>query len=591
VKNVYLFQPQYVVEFQNKPNYWLPYSAGCLWSYAGQFTDIVDNFQLAGLYFRRDPIDQVICELDDPVLCGFSCYMWNEQYCLELARQVKIKFPDCVIIFGGPQSSSQMYAHQFIDAIALAEGEESFVKILRSILHNNTVDALYPADRLQDLDIPSPYLTGVFDNIISANPDAVWAMTLETNRGCPYACTFCDWGGVTYSKIKRFGLERVDSELEWAASHQVAYIFCADANFGIFVDRDLEISRLMRQRAENSAIEVINIQYAKNSTNAIFEIAKTLGPYGRGVTVSVQSMNESTLEAIKRKNLDVNNIREVMQLSEQYQVPTYTEVIIGLPLETKHTWIQGLCELLELGQHNSIDIWFAQMLENSELATAQSRQQYGLKTIWVKDYMNLDSRDQDAVAEQTEIVAGTSTMTTDDIIEGYVYAWMIIHWHAMGYTQIIARYARQVKNIAYQTLYDQLFKLISTSTVFQEHYHTVRSKTHRYLTQGVIDGVGGHAIHSISYEFMYQHQQDAAELALSALSMLTEVDQDLIELQRGFIVDFDQQYPLTLTTSYNIITGAHESTMYKFTARSSSPTGDFYTARRKGLIKNRMETL
>jgi len=260
-------------------------------------------------------------------------------------------------------------------------------------------------------------------------------------------------------------------------------------------------------------------------------------------------------------------------------------------METKHTWIQGLCELLELGQHNSIDIWFAQMLENSELATAQSRQQYGLKTIWVKDYMNLDSRDRGAVAEHTEIIAGTNTMTTDDIIEGYVYAWMIIHWHVMGYTQIIARYARQVKNIAYQTLYDQLFKLISTSTVFQEHYHTVRNKTHQYLTQGVIDGVGGHAIHSISYEFMYQHQQHAAELAMAALSTLTAVDQDLIELQRGFIVDFDQQYPLTLTTSYNIITGAQESTMYKFTAKSSSAIGDFYTARRKGLIKNRMETL
>ena len=28
--------------------------------------------------------------------------------------------------------------------------------------------------------------------------------TLETNRGCPFACTFCDWGSLTYAKIRKF---------------------------------------------------------------------------------------------------------------------------------------------------------------------------------------------------------------------------------------------------------------------------------------------------------------------------------------------------------------------------------------------------
>ena len=32
---------------------------------------------------------------------------------------------------------------------------------------------------------------------------------LESNRGCPYGCTFCDWGSATLSKVRNFDLDRV----------------------------------------------------------------------------------------------------------------------------------------------------------------------------------------------------------------------------------------------------------------------------------------------------------------------------------------------------------------------------------------------
>ena len=79
MKNVYLFQPQYAVEFRKEKNYWLPYSAGCVWSYAKQFRDITDHFQLKKLFFKREPIDQVLDQIEDPAVCGFSCYLWNER--------------------------------------------------------------------------------------------------------------------------------------------------------------------------------------------------------------------------------------------------------------------------------------------------------------------------------------------------------------------------------------------------------------------------------------------------------------------------------------------------------------------------------
>jgi radical SAM superfamily enzyme YgiQ (UPF0313 family) len=589
MKNVYLFQPQYAVEFRKEKNYWLPYSAGCLWAYAAQFTTIVEYFTLKNLFYKRDPINDVLSQLENPAVCGFSCYLWNEQYCLELARKIKEQWPNCLIVFGGSQVSGAMLKHNFIDSLVLAEGEEAFVDILKHIINNTSPNKIYNRSRLLDLNIPSPYTTGVFDKLIEENPNTIWAMTLETNRGCPYACTFCDWGGTTYSKVRKFSIDRVKEEMEWAANHRVAYIFSADANFGIFKERDLEIAKIMRNAANGSMIESINLQFAKNSTEVVFEIAKIVGPYCRGVTVSVQSMHEPTLDAIKRKNLEVNNIKQLMDLSKQHEVGTYTEVIIGLPLETKETWVDGLTNLLELGQHQSIDIWFAQLLENSELASQHSREKYGISSILVKDYMNLDQTN-DHVVEHTEIVAATNTMSTDEMVDSYMYAWMIIHWHIAGYTQIIAKYSRVVENISYKTFYNKLFAALQQDPLFQDHYNVLKSTVDNYLRLGIISGsVGGHALHSVSYKFMYEHRQQVAKLAIDILkSFISDVPKNLTLLQNMFIINIDSQYPISLKTNYNIDTGKLKQTVYTATPSTTEKIEDFYTMRRKGLIKNRL---
>ena len=120
MKNVYLFQPQYAVEFRKEKNYWLPYSAGCIWSYASQYKDITDHFQLKKLFFKREPISDVLNQIEDPDVCGFSCYLWNEQYCLTLAKEIKQQWPKCVLVFGGAQVNLKMLQKKFIDSIVQA---------------------------------------------------------------------------------------------------------------------------------------------------------------------------------------------------------------------------------------------------------------------------------------------------------------------------------------------------------------------------------------------------------------------------------------------------------------------------------------
>ena len=590
--NVYLFQPQYSVEFRKETNYWLPYSAGCLWSYASQFSEITENFDLKELIFKRDPHQAVLDRLDNPKLCGFSCYTWNEYYCIELAKKIKQHWPDCIIVFGGPQAGERMSGYDFIDSVVLSEGELAFTELLKTIIAGETIKSVYPRSRLKDLDIPSPYITGVFDKIVNEHPDAIWAMTLETNRGCPYACTFCDWGGLTYSKVAKFKLGRIIDEMSWAAKNRVAYIFNADANFGIFKERDLEIAKIIRQAADNSRIETVNLQYAKNSTETVFEIARIMGPLSRGVTFSMQSMHDLTLDAIKRKNMETNNISYLLELSRKYDISTYSELILGLPEETKESWITGLNQLLELGQHQAIDAWLCQLFTNSELATEESRRKYEISTVMVKDYMSLGKNDED-IPESIEIINSTNTMTTEEMIDCYMYSWMIIQFHTMGYTQIIAKYARNIAGIAYRTFYDEFFDAVQQDPVFKDHYTAMRFTVKNYLYYGLLgkDSAGGHALHAGSCKFMYEHKHQAARLALSVLQTLTsDVTTDLLDLQNSFTVDANATYPISLQTNYNVETGSKTPTNYTATSRVEGKLEDFYALRRQGRIKNLLVT-
>ena len=594
-KNIYLFQPQYAVEFRKENTYWLPYSIGCLWSYVSQFEDIRENFELKDLIFRREPPDQLIERMEEPAMVGFSCYVWNEQYCLIMAKKIKQRWPKCVIMFGGAQSSGKMIRYDFIDSIIMAEGEENFLDALRGILAGEPPDQFYQKRRLQELDIPSPYTTGVFDKILAEHPDALWSMTFETNRGCPYACTFCDWGGVTYSKVKKFDMEKVKADLEWCIGKPISYLICADANFGIFKERDVEIAKIIRRVADQSRIDSVNLQYAKNSTDVVFTIAKIIGDLSRGITVSVQSMSDETLEAIKRKNLDVNNIRHLMDLSEKYDVSTYTEVILGLPLETLESWKQGFADILEMGQHNSIDMWFAQLLENSELAQPESRRLYGIKSIVAKDYMPLyNPNDWREIEEEIELVNQTKTLSTQDMVECYMYGWMVLHFHISGYSQLYARYCRHRKNISYRDFYDRLFEKLQQTNFFLDHFTKLRGVVDHYLHTGQMlkfDNFtkGGHGIHALSYGFIYENKKQAYALAQEVAESFCEIETGLIDVQTNYIYDPGQKFPITVNFSFDLLTWQDEPCSYTINPKATiDGEFDFYRYRRQGLIKNKI---
>ena len=591
-KNLYLFQPQYGVELRKEKTYWLPYSAGCIWSYVSQFPKITENFELKDLIFRREHPSSIMTRLEDPAVCGFSCYIWNEKYCLHVAELIKQQWPNCYIIFGGPQANGGLLKYEFIDSIVISEGEELFLNLLTNILENRPPEQIYTKKRLENLDIPSPYLTGVFDNIIKDNPDVIWSMVFESNRGCPYSCTFCDWGGTTYSKIKKFELERVRDELYWAAENPVSYLYNADANFGIFKERDLEIAKLIREVGNRSRIDGVYFNYAKNSTTFAFEIAKTLGDMSRGLTISLQSNNIDTLTAIKRVNMDINNVSKMLEESKKHGVSTYTELIIGLPEETLETWKEGLAQVLELGQHNAIEIYFAQLLVNSELASPESRRKYGIKTVRTFDYYvswyNPD--DWTECPEDFELICATNTMTTDDIIEGYLFGWVIYHMHVTGYSQVIARYLRKKYNVPYRKFYETMLEKIKLHEKFSKQYEKHKHELEIFLRPTDENSGGTHSgkhMHKSSIEYFFANRNATLDLAVEVGNELATVPDFVANMQKYLIYDPNQTYPTTIKAGISLDTWEEGDYIFEVVPRFDPKVSDIYFARRRELLKNK----
>ena len=565
--NLYLCQPNFRFGIAGKTGYWIPYSIGCLWSYASQFDDIKDNVALKDIIFRRENVDTLVDRLEEPDIIAFSCYMWNWEWSKEVAQRVKERYPKCKIVFGGPQVTDRpkeeefFKHHPYVDSISLAEGELSFTDILRNLMNGKLIEKIYNYPRLTDLEIPSPYLTGVFKNIIEDNPGVLWNGTLETNRGCPFACTFCDWGGLTYSKLKKFPEEKVLQELHWMAHNQMDYVTIADANFGVFTDRDMKFTEeLVALQKEFGYPQVVDATWYKNSSEEIMEIVKKFisSGFNRGLTLSVQSMDMDVLEEIKRRNMEFSNLKHIFDICNREQIPSYTELILGLPKETFETWSHGLCEVIEMGQHNAIESWLAQLLENAHLNTPGQREEHEIDTVVVKDYIS-GFEEEDGISESVTLVRGTKDMPMPKFIDSWLFAWMINNFHNYGWTQIISRFLRKYNGLTYLEFYNRLWVLIQEDDGFvKELFDKAKSQLTEYLETGIADGFSGHTLMWSAQSDFHEQPQKILEFVDRAcnkewLDLPDKYYSQLMKFQTFFVTHYQFEYPLNMEFGYNFM--------------------------------------
>jgi len=467
-------------------NLYLPYSAGII--AANSFADktIEENYVLKDFIFEREIVDRVIERLDNPFVFAMSTYLWNFEYSKSLAERIKQAFPSCIIVFGGHnvsvKSSEILEENTSVDILIHGEGEESFKRLLMALIdpngsslnmipnisfreHSGKIVKTVEEPQHDIKHLPSVYLNGLFDSIIQKGK-FIYSAILETNRGCPFGCAYCDYGSMDLygKKIRSFPIERVKTEIEWFAKNKIEFIFCADANFGI-MKRDLEIADYLISIHEKYGYpKFFRTCYTKNKVNAVYEINKKLNGSGmsRGGTVSFQSLNADALNNIGRKNIPLPQFSKLMALYMSSQTPVYSELIIGLPGETYESFCDGIDALMRNGQHTGIFVYNCEILPNSIIGGGYSeyRKRYaieGLKTPAVRLH---SERDDSEISEYDHIIVKTYSMSKEDWIRMNLFSTTIQALHSLGLTQKISIYLFHTVGLSYVNFYNGLIDYV-----------------------------------------------------------------------------------------------------------------------------------
>ena len=454
---------------------YLPYSASLLEAYAAAKAEDPARYRFLLPLYRRIRISDAVESLVGADIVGFSTYVWNGRISLEIARRLKQRRPETLIVFGGPHVPDKpeefLRANRFVDLAVHNEGEARFLDILERFPERRWDDipsaSFIRADggfvrnpagpRFNDLDeIPSPFLSGALDRLVAANPGERWIGLWETNRGCPFRCTFCDWGSATAAKVTKFGIERLHAEVEWFARRKIEYIFCCDANFGI-QKRDVEIAEYVAKvKRETGYPKALSVQNTKNATERAYQTQKTLSDAGlnKGVALSMQSVDPTTLTAIKRENIALETYFELQRRFTRDKVETYSDLILGLPGETYDSFVQGVDLLIQNGQHNRIQFNNLSILPNAEMGDPEYQRRYGMVTVPTKiinihgERVELD----DDVPEMQDLVVATRSLPQADWRRVRAFCWMTALLHFDKIFQLPLIVAHEISGLAYREM-------------------------------------------------------------------------------------------------------------------------------------------
>lgn len=478
MRNIYFVQANNVYGNDRRSVY-IPYASGCIAAYAFDDKKIKSECRLAGFVYTHEPIKQAVQKMKEPFIAAFSCSVWNYEYNKALAKALKKEYPEVIIVFGGHNVLRDFETFEECpeaDILIYREGEEAFRQIVLNLLDGKELSDVaniaykkngeYIKTKEKSFclsEYPSPYLNGIFDGI--ADGETSFSAILETNRGCPFHCSFCDWGTLG-SRVRLFPMERIKAEMDWIAGHKIEYVYCADGNFGLF-DRDEEIAEyIISLKKETGYPKNFRVCFTKNRTEFVKKICMRFNKYGldKAQTLSFQSLSPTVLENIGRKNISLEHFRELMNEYSRCGISTSSELILGLPGETKESFTGGICDLLEYGQHKAIQVYTCDLLPNSEMGSPEFVEKFGIETVRTPfSQAHCSASEKHEVCEYNTTVVKTNSLSREDWIYCVVFACLVQAFHNIGFFRTVALYLRNEMNISYYDIYSGILEFSKNS--------------------------------------------------------------------------------------------------------------------------------
>ena len=508
---------------------WMPF----LWAQAKTYYELygerTDEWNWVPCYhdvFSSEYNDQVkeLIRQNPPDIFAISLYVWNYTQAFEIAVWVKEQWPDCVIISGGPHQyfkhdSNWFKQHPYLDASLPGDcyGELCFKETLdnydddtKSVDWKRVTDMWYAskgrmaltntvsmskAERRNyafDWSSMTAQLEHLklFDQYQKLHfPNSMLLAIIETTRGCPYGCTYCDWGGGTATAVLQKTLPTVKQDIDALMNFDTTYLYLADANFGIFGDRDVEILQYIADckivHRKFFGLGYGGFAKTENKIDYIREILKINVEHDLSMTkelkLSMQTLDDQILKNIDRKNIPMDKQLEVYgPLAKNNKLPLYVEMIMALPGMDLDKYYY---EVDQLGKHRLSVQWFEWiLLPETPAYSTEYRQQYGIKTIM--KYRGWGALEPNS---EREVVVACDGMTTDDylqmiisnsvyhmLVQGGVYQTVIdwiIQQHNTGHGDVIRTiyedwFVKQLQYLSVKTRWESVINDSDQPCVF-----------------------------------------------------------------------------------------------------------------------------
>ena len=363
--------------------------------------------------------------LQDADIYLFSSYIWNYEIIDELAKYVKSVKPNAILVLGGPQIGTndpdflnqrtfynfilkatkpgEIFVEELLDDFIESDGKPNYENISWELRSQKNCTQLMP-----DYSVYEEHYEFLKESKDYAKDNNVESfMILETTRGCPYQCSFCEWGGGIGGKVYKKPTEVVKRDI--LALKQAGYTeaFLTDANFGAFLERDLAIFKFgwengvkltdistmkskdldRRIKLVDTWFSVVGVRPNEPNVNGMIDPRELPMFINIVPSISIQSVSEVAMKIANRIDLSLENKIKLSEHinkrchEEGYPIPNI-ELIMGMPGSTLDDFYNEMTILWNFKAWNSQrhDYMF---LPDSELSKPEYLKRYNIELVEV----------------------------------------------------------------------------------------------------------------------------------------------------------------------------------------------------------------
>lgn len=351
-----------------------------------------------------------------PDFIGFSCYIWNISYIMEIVRDVKKVLPEAEIWLGGPEVSYDakkvLTREPDVRGIMRGEGELTFTELVRAYLQRektsvpdgytgesfrgqakeetsgcaentrmpeNAEGENTHSDRLDLSQIPGITYRAANGEIEEHGPQRLLSLDeipfyyddmagfenrivyYESSRGCPFSCSYCL---SSIDKTVRFrSLDLVLPELQFFLDHKVPQVKFVDRTFNCKREHTLGIWRYLVEHDNG----ITNFHFEVSADIFDEEELELIGKMRPGLIqleIGVQSTNPDTIREIHRHMDLVKLKRAVDRVYDYRNTHQHLDLIAGLPYENYESFMRSFDDVYRM-RPDQLQMGFLKVLKGS----------------------------------------------------------------------------------------------------------------------------------------------------------------------------------------------------------------------------------